>query len=112
LTRTETVLSQSSVEKAIYCSGNNVGGYCDTHYYIDITFPKAFSVVPNVIVSPNLISDQGGAIGNATDQSYSKATNITKAGFRMWCSGSPMPGDPYNGWSTIGSCNWMAVPPE
>jgi|GEM_PF-4952499 len=104
------IISQSGIQQANKCAGNYVGGYCESQYYTDVTFPKPFPVVPKVIVSPALISDQGGAIGYATDQTYTRATDITTTGFRMWCSGSPET-DPYEGWSTVGLCSWLAVIP-
>lgn len=93
------------------CTGVNVGGLCSGPFAADIVFPTPFISPPMVLVSAAIVSNQGGCVGNATDHLRTYAVNITNAGFRMLCSGSPESGScgAYEGWFTRATCSWIAV---
>lgn len=93
------------------CSGTFVGGLCNGGYYVNIAFPTPFASPPHVLVTPELVSNQTGCVGQATDQTSAYPTNITTTGFRLWANGSPENGTcgAYEGWSTYAKAGWLAI---
>lgn len=103
-------LIQTGIGTSNSCDVGFIGGLCQSGYHVNVTFPTPFSTPPQVMVTPNLISAQGGCVGGATDQVRAIAANITTTGFKMYCSGSPEDScGVYEGYQTIGRCNWMAI---
>lgn len=105
-----TVFSDHGV-KANKCSGTLDGGLCRGNWYIDVKFPKRFANTPHVLVSPEKVSDQGGCVRGGTDAIVAYPSRITKAGFRLFVSGSPVSGNcgAKGGWRSRGSAGWIAI---
>ena len=93
------------------CAGSNVGSLCSTLWHTDISFPAPFLSPPNVLVSPEHVSAQGGCVGGTTDAVACYPSNITSSGFRLSCGGSPAwgaCGDYSGGYASLAKAGWLA----
>ena len=100
--------SNGALIAANACSGSYVGGWCSGGWYRNITFAKAFESVPTVMITGHLGNTQG-ACGSTSDRAWTQATNITKTGFKLICTDSPIDCSPYGGWWLYSSCAWAAI---
>lgn len=93
------------------CLTTSSGGLCDSIPFLDVTFPAPFGAPPHVLVSAELVSNQGGCVGFATDQVSCWPENITASGFRLRCGGSPVSGtcSGLDGLSTYGRAGYIAI---
>ena len=92
------------------CSGSNVGSLCSTVWHTDISFPTPFATPPNVLVSPEHVSDQGGCVGGSTDAVICYPSNVSTNGFRLSCGGSPAwdACGAYAGYTSLARAGWLA----
>lgn len=88
-------------------------GFCSVPWKTDIVFTTPFSSPPQVIVTPEQASNQGGCVGNATDLVIAYPENITATGFRLRVAGSPMSGGACgpaaDGLFSVARAGWIAV---
>jgi hypothetical protein len=93
---TKKILSNHSVSPNL-CDGTAFeAGICNGEWYMSIAFPAGyFNNPPKVMVFPEVVSDPAltPCARGLTDTVYFGAHFITKNGFELWASGSPMVGD-------------------
>ena len=95
------------------CAGTTQNGLCQTAWYKDITFPPdRFTLPPHVIVTPRRIpSGITGCAQGSTDHVVCKPESISKTGFRLVCSGSPIKGAcaGQDDWFSPAAADWTAI---
>lgn len=98
---------------ASQCSATTNGdGTCTGFNYVDVVFPTPFNCAPAITVSPTRICDASVACAQGTnDMIRIEALNVTNAGFRMVCTGSPT--NFFCGTNHVHACNgrctWTAI---
>ena len=95
------------------CTGTAQNGLCQTAWYKDIAFPAdRFTVAPHVIVTARRVpSGTAGCSQGSTDHVVCKPEGISKAGFRLVCSGSPVKGacPGQDDWFSPAAADWTAI---
>lgn len=99
------------------CTGTlAASGVCSSAFRKDITFDKPFTTVPNVIVTPEHVSEGPNCAGGATDTLVCYAEHVTTTGFQVRCAGSPVLGEcgasPEEAWYTHARIGYLAMEPH